>query len=155
MRNALHPSLPTDYQMHPETSSPWPAVSLTLASAAILGTVAVMIGTLSVKPGAWMLHGLATGLLVLAAGMALGPRRWQECGINVAAWVLGFSLGLSLATLWSVGMISLIVVIFLFASLVLWPRAAGTRGFGWTQVWYETLGFLAFLIPMLVLLPTM
>ena len=152
MRNDLH--LSASARVHPETSSPWPAFALTLASAIILGTVAVVVWDRSPKPGAWMPHGLATGLLVLAAGMAVGPRRWRERGINVTAWVLGFSLGLTLMTLFSVGLISLIVVIFLFTSLTLWPCEVGVRGFGWTQVWYETLGFLTFLIPMLVLLPT-
>lgn len=140
--------------MHPETTSPWPAVSLTLASAAIIGTVAVMIGDLSSRSNVWLPHGLATGLLVLAAGMALGPRAWQRRGINVVAWVLGFSLFLSLVTLWSVAPISLIAVVFLFASMVFWPCEAGEKSFGWTQVWYESLGFLMFLVLWMVLIPS-
>ncbi|MGN6031629.1 MAG: hypothetical protein ACTHQE_08170 [Thermomicrobiales bacterium] len=74
--------------------------------------------------------------------------------VTVAAWVMGFSLGLSLMTLWSVGFVSLLVLIFLGAALLTWPHERDEAPFGWTQVWFECLGFLAFILPWAMLLPT-
>lgn len=145
---------PPSHRTRPEMTSPWAAVALVVGAAAILGTTAAMLWTRSPNPTAWCGHGLATALLVLAAGMAMGPRRWQRRGISVAAWVMGFSLGLSLMTLWSVGFVSLLVLIFLGAALLMWPHERDEAPFGWTQVWAECLGFLAFILPWVLLLPT-
>jgi len=137
----------------PAMTSPGAAVALTLGAAGTLGTITVMVAGRSPNPTAWWGHGLATALLLLASAMALGPHRWQRRGLNVVAWTMGFSLGLALLTLLSVGLVSLIGTILLGAALLLWPHEAGAASFGWTQVWYECLGFAAFLAPVLVLIP--
>ncbi|MGB3328188.1 MAG: hypothetical protein WBA46_04485 [Thermomicrobiales bacterium] len=133
----------------PGRTSPWMAVGLTLGSAAILGTIAIVIWGSSV---AWWGHGLAVVVLVLAAGMALGSHRWQRRGRNLVAWAMGFSLGLTLITIFGVGLVSLIAVIFLGAALMAWPRGDGEAAIGWTQVWCECLGFLCALVPLLMLI---
>lgn len=138
----------------PAVTSPWAAVALTLGAAGILGTIAVLVARHSPNATAWWGHGLATALLLLASAMALGPRRWQRRGLNVVAWTMGFSLGLALLTLLGVGLVSLIGMIFLGAALLLWPHEVGAAPFGWAQVRYECLGFAAFFVPTLLLIPT-
>ncbi|MGC4189753.1 MAG: hypothetical protein QM589_00780 [Thermomicrobiales bacterium] len=64
-------------------------VALALGSAAIMGAITVFMMNHSSRSSAWIPHGFVTAMLVLAAGMALGPRQWQQRGINVVAWLVG------------------------------------------------------------------